>query len=527
MKIIASFFVFLILFISAAKLNGQTGENHKTAKGKVYNDINMNGKMETGEPGLAGVCVSNGINVVLTDEEGNYSLPVSNDDIIYVIKPGNYSYGLTKYYTFADYYINKPKGSPKLKYEGVAPTGPLPDEINFPLSEKAEPDSFDVVLFGDPQTDSQDDINSMQRLTVEELWNKKFAFGVTLGDIAFDNLGVFGSERATVALMKKPWFYIFGNHDENYKASENRYRDETFEKYFGPSTYAFNYGDVHFIALNTVHYLGHKRYDGMIGKEQMEFIRNDLKYVPKNKLVVFMMHIPFTELKDREELYSLIEDRPYTFSIAGHWHMNAQMFLSKKDGWNGAKDHHILVAGAVCGGLWQGEHDEYGIAQSLLWGGAPKGYWIASFSGNKYSLRYKPSQRAADWQMNIWVPEENLWDPAMNLPPDAPHDEVLANVFAGSPKTIVKMRVDGGDWQTMKLVDRPDPNLQRIFKLQARGIYPSKKSSPYGGKHPAKSPHLWLGKIPKGLSSGPHLIEVSAKNDYGLNALSSRVVRVK
>jgi hypothetical protein len=53
------------------------------AKGKVYLDINKNGKLDKNERGVASVAVSNGLEVATTDKDGNYQLPVGNDNIIF------------------------------------------------------------------------------------------------------------------------------------------------------------------------------------------------------------------------------------------------------------------------------------------------------------------------------------------------------------------------------------------------------------------------------------------------------------
>ena len=55
----------------------------KIAKGAVYHDINGNKTMDNNEPGIPNVYVSNGIEIVKTDKNGKYSIPVSDDAIIF------------------------------------------------------------------------------------------------------------------------------------------------------------------------------------------------------------------------------------------------------------------------------------------------------------------------------------------------------------------------------------------------------------------------------------------------------------
>ena len=59
--------------------------NEQVAKGFVYNDLNENGTKDSDESGIPGVFVSNGIDIVQTDDAGAYSISVSDDAIIFVI----------------------------------------------------------------------------------------------------------------------------------------------------------------------------------------------------------------------------------------------------------------------------------------------------------------------------------------------------------------------------------------------------------------------------------------------------------
>ena len=51
---------------------------------------------------------------------------------------------------------------------------------------------------------------------------------------------------------------VIGNHDLNTHAETDRHSDETFERVYGPPTYAFSYGKVHFIVLDDVVHDGAK-----------------------------------------------------------------------------------------------------------------------------------------------------------------------------------------------------------------------------------------------------------------------------
>ncbi len=102
-----------------------------TVKGVIFEDLNQNGKKDKKEIGVANAAVTNGIEVVLTDKKGNYELPLKNDAIIAVIKPSGYKIQVNKDNLPQFFYNYKPSGSPKSKFEGIPPTGKLPQSVDF------------------------------------------------------------------------------------------------------------------------------------------------------------------------------------------------------------------------------------------------------------------------------------------------------------------------------------------------------------------------------------------------------------
>ena len=85
-------FPIIIALLCTMQLSAQ-----QIAKGYIYGDDNNNGKKDRKEKGIANVAVSNGSDVVLTDSEGKYNLPVTDNSIIFVIKPSGYQFSLNEY----------------------------------------------------------------------------------------------------------------------------------------------------------------------------------------------------------------------------------------------------------------------------------------------------------------------------------------------------------------------------------------------------------------------------------------------
>lgn len=510
-------FIIVLLLIP-----GVLAQTSTVARGVVFHDRNGNGVRDPGEPGLRGVRVSNQRLVVRTDADGRYELPVTDDTIIFVIKPSNWAVPLDQDGVARFYYVHKPNGSPKLRYPGVAPTGPLPTSIDFPLRPQREPNRFRVLMFGDTQPRNQMEIDFIAQDLIKDLVGINAAFGVVLGDVVFDDLSLFPSLKRALGAARLPWVYVAGNHDMNMDAPSDELSDETWEREFGPPYYSFDYGPVHFVVLENINWRPRTEttpagYTAGIGEKQLEFLRNNLALVPKNKLVVLLMHIPLEAVAERQEIFRLLEDRPYTFSLSAHTHTQEHRFLGAEQGWRGNKPHHHLIHVTACGSWWSGAPDELGIPHATMSDGVPNGYSLITFDGNKYQVQYRAARRPADYQMNIYAPNE-VASTAL------PNTDVIVNVFAGSSRSTVEMRVGAnGSWIPMVQSPGQDPAYVAMKELE-KGPKP-----PPGRTLPGISTtsHLWRAKLPADLSPGTHIITVRTRDMFGQTYEDRRILNVK
>ena len=497
----------------------------EVARGVVFEDVNGNRQRDEGEPGIKDVKVSNGKEIVQTDADGKYEIPASNDCIVFVIKPRGWMTPLNANKLPQFYYIHKPEGSPaNFRFPGVAPTGPLPASIDFPLTKQDEPDQFRALLFGDTQPRNVKEVEYMTHDIIEQIIAEEkhgASLGITLGDVVFDDLTVFEPHNQAIALLGLPWYNVIGNHDINYDAVDDKHSDETFERYFGPSYYSFDYGTVHFLALDDVMWHGttetkRGHYTGGLGPEQMDFIKKDLSLIPKDQLVVLLMHIPLMDVEDRRELYRLIEQRPFALSVSAHTHFLQHHFIGEEDDFHGAQPHHHIVNVTVCGSWWRGATDEQGIPHATMSDGGPNGYSIISFDGTKYDLQFRAARRPADHQMNIHMPEEIVSGEALTT-------AIVVNVFNGSKKSTAKYRIlPDGAWRVMEQVNGVDPFYLEMKRLEASATPPN--GSPLPG--PATTDHLWRAFLPATLPVGTHLIEVEATDVNGKPHVDRQSIRV-
>ena len=204
--------VLMLFLLTAISLSSQD-----MVKGVVYNDLNRNQVRDKNEPGIPRVAVSNGSEVVLTNAKGEYQLPISLDDIVFVIKPSGYITPVSEKNLPLFYYIHKPLGSPTLEYPGVEPTGNLPKSVDFALFEVEEAEKYDVLLFGDPQPTNRAQLSFFDKRVASELYNVKGpSFGITMGDIVGNRLSLFEPYVDVIQKIGIPWYNVIGNHDMNF-----------------------------------------------------------------------------------------------------------------------------------------------------------------------------------------------------------------------------------------------------------------------------------------------------------------------
>ncbi len=527
----------------ASHIAPEKGE--KQVEGYVFHDQNRNQEKDEGESGIAGVAVSNGTDVVVTDQQGHYGLPVGDDNPVFVIKPGNWMTPVNSLNLPRFYYLHKPGGSPKnFKYRGVSPTGPLPERVNFPLHRHDESPQFRFAVLGDPQPYSSREVDYFAEDIVSELIaSDNLSFGITMGDIVGDTLPLFREVNQAVAQVGIPWYHVMGNHDINYQAASDKMSDETFERVYGPATYAFVYGRAHFIILDDIIHeakSGSREYVGGLRDDQLKFVKNYLQTVPKDHLIVLNMHIPLAREGDRfrqedqQRLFDLLGDYPHTLSISAHTHVQDNLFFHRDSSrWRQAKPHHHYNVGTTSGSWWTGIKGETNIPHTMMRDGTPNGYAVLTIRNNDYTIDWKVAGSGSSHRMNIYVPRD--------LAEGSTADKnFTVNFFNGTQQSRVRYRINKtGQWQSMQKVNRVDPfyaklnrrwNNFRKLGLRERWKQATEQTGfPLPGEdlpQPQASTHLWTGELPGNLPSGSHTLEVEVSDRYGRTFTGKKVIRI-
>ncbi len=501
--------LFLLLLFGT----GQTDE--RFVQGYVFEDANQNGRFDPGEPPLAGVVVSNQYEVAVTNRQGYYRLPAYSKMVVFVSKPQGYQVPLDEYSRPRFYYLHDEQGTPaNFVYPGIAPTGPLPEQVNFPLYRVSEPDTFTALIVGDPQPADSTEIGYFRDDIIEEMLNYPASFYLALGDNVYDYLNMYPFYLDVVARLGIPLYHVPGNHDMNYQAKDDIRALDTFSRYFGPPYYSFNYGKVHFVVLDDVEYQGWNAekesrggYRGYLSSAQLKWLEQDLRYVPENHLIVLLSHIPlssrfaggpYDQVVNRRELFKLLEGRSFLLSLSGHMHFIERFAFDETDGWEGSHPFPTICGGAGCGAWWSGPKDDRGIPETHCMDGSPNGFYYFTFAGNRFFQRFIPAKYKELYQMRFFSPEKVISQTALAT------RMVRVNIFNASPDAKVTMRVDEGPPVVLQRVRMKDAFLVEYVE-KFRDTLPGWLNGAI------KTDHIWEGKLPADLPAGTHRIEVRAE----------------
>jgi hypothetical protein len=440
---------------------------------------NISGYVSSNGNGIKNVVVSDGYSVVVTDKKGKYEFEPHPDAIaVFISTPSGYAFvnekGIARHYRML-----KTLGNGK--------------SVDFELQplEKND-DEHQFIIWADPQTKNAKDVEKMMKEPVPDV--QKYVadagpgallHGITVGDIAWDELVVFSDYNKAVEKMGIPFFQCLGNHDMDYNLGGDETSDNTFHETYGPTYYSFNRGSVHYVVIDDVRYLGSDRdYDGYISQPQLEWLKKDLSYISKDKLIIFCTHMPVHhQVKNKEELYSILEGRNVHI-MSGHTHWHANVITG-----NIYEHNH----GTVCGAWWTGP---------ICGDGTPCGYGIYKVKGTDLSWHYQSTGESADHQMNIFISDY-----------DASQKLVKVNIWNHDPAWKTELKVDGTSKGSLEQFEGFDPVAYAT--LLGKDL-----PKPRGFAEPRSTDHLFRAYVPMSANE----ITVTATDRFGKQYSSTRKI---
>jgi hypothetical protein len=270
--------------IGLAVLMIATTAQAQTVTGVVFTDRNGNGVRDAGERGIPRVAVSDQDTVVLTRADGSYTLPAGRGTgIVFVSIPNGYRSVGNFWRRASDpqlFALAESRGQRAASFTFMHASDTHISEQSAPrtrrlrgLADSLRPDF--VIITGDLVRDALRVGETEARGYYDLFMRERGAFTLPVFTTP-GNHEIFGIETARSAVS--PAHPLFGK--------------TMYRSYLGPDYYSFNYGGVHFVALNTADVRGEDYY-GHVDSLQLAWLARDLELVPANMPVVTFNHIPF------------------------------------------------------------------------------------------------------------------------------------------------------------------------------------------------------------------------------------------
>lgn len=528
-----------------------SGEDDDTLNGIVFDDQDKDSTQGSLERGIEGVTVSNGKDVVTTDAKGRYELPVRDNMNVFVTQKAGYEVPVDDDNIAQFSYIHLPEGSPDLEYDGIEPTGDLPEAVNFPMAESPETAKSEqnCIMGGDVQTYDDEEMEYARKGAFTDL-SKRSDYSscgaLFLGDIVGDDLSLYPGIRDLSSMLNGPARFLPGNHDLNLDA-ESEHRFDTYRSELGPDYYSYDVGDMHIVALNSVQYSAGEKYQGGLGEEQLEWLREDIAQVPNDKKVVLAAHIPLLNFGDQtatqhqvqevKEIHDIVSGHE-AVAFGGHSHTTeVNRAGDATEGWASAMgveelpfDH--ITAGAISGDWYSGRVTERGFPTALQKDGARPGVLTYESRPEGDRERFTVTGESDAEQMNVglnspsyrsWLQEHSDSDadaPEFETPTEISAKDLdgptylTANVFAGSTGSDVTVSIDGGQAKGATRTQSMEGEKKKVGALWSDPVAVQEQLV-HGGGPATSGMHLWRHELPSDLEPGKHTARVRSTDPHG------------
>ena len=391
-------------------------------------DDNITGQITAAGIPVAGVTVSDGIEVTVTDADGRYALTSEK-------KNGYVFYSLPRGYepSLADGF--RPQFWAQLDSEDPA----VSETHDFELLP-ADNDDYTLILGADSHlANRQNDLNQYEQGYIARIKEENAAakaanrpiYSMILGDLAWDYYW-YGNNYDLQSFMQtcKDTGYpmalwpVIGNHDNDGAVPASAMTDflaaGPWRKYVSPNYYSMNLGRVHYIILDDILYLneptggsyptgvvGSRNYKSQITDEQMEWLAKDLALIEdKTAPIVVALHIPTWELNSTtfdaqgyldmggaEALAEALSEFSNVHIVSGHTHIN---YTAHPAAYPNIVEHNI--AGICATWWWTGQTVDRHICRD----GSPGGYSRWTVSGDDINWEYQAIDPRDNSQLRIY-----------------------------------------------------------------------------------------------------------------------------
>ena len=296
-------------------LSFSVAEAKKVQKVQKRDSITIYGRVLCEGKPLAGVPVSDGVHIVLTDSLGRYGIASHKfQNTVFVITPSGYEPSCRKRVLPNFWY--------RLEKKRVEA-----EQHDFHLVKRNQDNHRIIFVSGPALQNSNEDLAQFKKRTIPAVRDivkatpdSTAVYSIVMGDISNNSLWYardfdVGDAVSLMATMRYPTmlYTVMGDADHDGAVPGTGLTDYKSERQYvytcGPKYYSMNIGDVHYVVLDNsvfrnepgkgrypAEIVGKRNYDRFVTSDQLDWLRRDLKLVEdKEKPIVVCMHnIVFT-----------------------------------------------------------------------------------------------------------------------------------------------------------------------------------------------------------------------------------------
>ncbi len=351
--------------------------------------------------GVPNVLVSDGDLIAKTDEDGYYWLESKKrNNLVFLILPSGYD-------------VPTKKAIPQFWQPCTLDAKKL-EQIDFELSKSAN-DAHTMLVATDihlanRNTDLKQFANGfIKEVTTAYNASASKVYCLNLGDFSWDgywysNSWAIPDCKTAIKDLNFQFWSTMGNHDNDARVPNDFLAEGPFRINLGPVYYAMNIGKVHYIMLDDTYYVnsgatstanGDREYERRFTDEQIAWLKEELKYVPKTTPIVVGCHCPIYSYSifgsttvalekgsqaEVDKILSCFEGYTSVNILTGHTHVNRSIQSPTY-----ANVYEQNVA-AVCGSWWW--TNQY-AQNNVCTDGSPAGYKVFEVNGTDIKWHYK------------------------------------------------------------------------------------------------------------------------------------------
>ena len=394
-------------FATRINLDGNSSGEDFNSEAALYGTVQDN----YGKP-VAGVLVSDGIQTTETDAEGNWQLfsDLTLRRFVFITIPAGYE-------------VPSKNGIPQFWQRISA------DEKQFKadfmlMKRTGSDDRYTILMTADPQIRARNagtdqylfhsiDIYEDMCADMKELAatiTDRPLYSICLGDMVHNNMSLWEDYCNGIKDFSFPVFHVIGNHDHIQNAASDDLAVAEYEKYLGPTNYAVDLGQLHYIFLDDINMKDNSAlsssatgaYQNGLSDETLEWLRGHLAHIDKSKTLMVCAHSslykkidynPSSTDLNATAYTNLFSGYKYVHSWAGHQHYHFNYaYAAEETGSRFANvESHIL--GRSTGML--------GLNASVNSCGTPRGYMVIEVEGENISWYYKPCNYEEGKTLNL------------------------------------------------------------------------------------------------------------------------------